>query len=94
MNLLIAVLFQDLIKKKKGEEYVKWDTIIKKARVPTADRTTAAKAFAKHGIPVKFRPNRQKPQRTKEHMKERKTICDRLLDRQCKLLTTFVTTAF
>ena len=60
-----------LVKQCKGTKYIKWDTIQRKSRVRKGDHTTVAKAFARAGIPAKWRPNRQKPQRKPEHIAER-----------------------
>ena len=69
---------KELVKKVKGTKYIKWDTIVRKARVPTAHRTTAAKAFQRANIPAKWRANRQKPQRNAEHIAERVLMTDKI----------------
>jgi hypothetical protein len=66
-----------LIKKAAGEYEVHWDDIMKKARVPKADPTTAARAFAREGIDVAWRSPREKPLRGPEHEKERMDACRR-----------------
>lgn len=62
----------------KGTKQVKWDLIVRKARVPRAHRTTAARAFAREKINVKLRRSREKPQRTEEQEKERTAMCGKM----------------
>ena len=68
---------KSLIQQSKGEYEVHWADIIKKARVPEADATTAARAFAREGMSVSWRKPREKPLRGKEHVLERKETCRR-----------------
>ena len=67
----------DLIKTVGQVREVHWGEIIRKAADPRADATTAARAFQKEGIDVRFRHAREKPQRTKEHVLERYETCAR-----------------
>ena len=62
----------------KKTKYIKWDRIRNASRVPAADRTTVAKAFTRAGLKAKWRPSREKPQRTKEHREEREVICGKM----------------
>jgi hypothetical protein len=76
---------KNLIKKSmlgKKPRYVKWDEIVKKSRVGPVHRTTAANAFTRENLSVKWRPLRRKPQRTKEHKAERKLLCGRLKNKK------------
>ena len=66
------------IKGAKGTRYITWNTIVRKSRAPKVHRTTAAKAFVREGVPAKFRPSREKPQRRKEHEEERTLMCGRM----------------
>ena len=69
---------KELVKKGKGLVYVPWAKVLKKSRVPAADRTTVAKAFKRAGLQVKYRANRHKPQRKKEHLVERYQIRNKI----------------
>lgn len=60
-----------------GQREVHWDEVVEKSGVPPVDRTTAMRAFAREGIDVQWRRPREKPQRTAEHVMERKDICSR-----------------
>ena len=60
-----------LIKSVGQEREVHWEEVIEKSGVPPCDETTAAKSFAREGIPVRWRRPREKPQRTAEHVQER-----------------------
>ena len=77
-----------LLKKAQGEYEVHWDDIIREARVPKVDRTTAAKSMRKAGYDVKCRAPRLKPDRSAADDAQRKEICDKLR----KLPRTFWTT--
>ena len=66
------------VRETKGTKQAKWKLVIRKARVPRADPTTAARAFAREGIKVKLRRSREKPQRTQEQEKEREELCDKM----------------
>lgn len=63
------------IAKVKGEKYVTWGAVVKGSRAPKVHRTTAAKSFLREKLPVKWRRDREKPPRTKEHEKEREDVC-------------------
>ena len=63
------------IKKNKGAKQVNWEQIMATSRVPQADPTTAARAFAREGVVVKLRRSREKPQRTTDQEKEREVLC-------------------
>lgn len=64
-----------LIKKNDGTRSIHWKDIVKKSRVPKVHATTAARAFSRAGLDVKYRPCRMKPRRTPGHEKERKDMC-------------------
>jgi hypothetical protein len=66
---------KELIKKADAEWEVHWEDVMKKARVPTADLTTVSRAFAREGLDVAWRPPREKPLRSPEHIAERKEAC-------------------
>jgi hypothetical protein len=66
---------KSLVKKADGEYEVHWEDVMKKARVPKTDPTTAARAFAREGIDVSWRTPREKLLRGKEHEEERKEAC-------------------
>lgn len=61
-----------------GAVCVRWDDIIGSGKTPTVHRTTAARAFQREGIDVKFRRSREKPQRSPEHEAERKELAGRM----------------
>ena len=71
----INITRKSLIKEAKGEREVHWGEIIKKARVPNVDATTASRALAAAGFDVKARRPREKPLRTTEHQEERVAMC-------------------
>ena len=62
----------------KGTRFIKWDKITKGARLLKVHRTTAAQAFIREGIPAKYRPSREKPDRTQEHDEERAKLCGKM----------------
>ncbi len=68
-------------KKAEGERELRLDYIVKKARVPTAHRTTVARNLIEAGYPVKYRPPRQKPMRSEIDEAERKKVCGKLMKR-------------
>lgn len=47
---------KSVVKKADGECEVHWADVVKKARMPKADPTTVARAFAREGIDVSRRP--------------------------------------
>ena len=53
-----------LIAKAKGEYEVHWGDVIHAARVPTAHRTTAARALSEAGYGIEWRTPRLKPDRS------------------------------
>ena len=64
---------------KADEEYeVHWDDVIRAARVPHVDRTTAAKSLKAAGYDISWRPPRTKPNRGEIDEKMRERICDKL----------------
>jgi len=65
-------LRKKLVKDADGEKEITQTQIRRKARVK-ASNSTISRAFKEKG--VKWRPNREKPQRSKEHMKEREQMC-------------------
>ena len=65
-----------LIAKANGEEEVHWDDIVRAARVPRVDRTTASKNLRAAGYDVKWRSPRLKPSRGEADESERKRICN------------------
>ena len=67
-----------LIAKADGEYEVHWDDIIKAARVPNVDRTTAAKAMKAAGYDVQWRTPRLKPARGTADDAQRAEICKKL----------------
>ena len=60
------------IKAHRGARYVAWGEIIRRTRVPKIHRSTASRSFAREGLPVRFTPSRETPQRKQEHKDERK----------------------
>ena len=64
-----------LIKKAGGQEEVHWSDIMRKARVPKVDPTTAARAVRRVYPDVAWRPPRRKPVLTKKHREERVAVC-------------------
>ena len=66
------------VKGTKGTKQATWKLVIRKARGPRADATTAARAFAREGLKVKLRRLREKPQRTEEQEKEREDLCGKM----------------
>ena len=69
---------RSMIKKTRGAQQATWTALRTKARVPRADATTVARAFAREGLDVKLRRPREKPERTSEHEAERVEICDKM----------------
>ena len=67
-----------LIAKADGQYEVHWEDIIRAARVPFVDRSTAARAMKAAGYDVKWRTPRLKPARSKIDKKERMQMCDKL----------------
>ena len=57
------------------------------SRVPKADPTTAARAFAREGLHVKARRPREKPQRTKEDEAQRVEWCRKHADLRSSYFT-------
>jgi hypothetical protein len=68
-----------LIKKAKGEREVTWLDVVRTARVPKVDPTTAAKRMKEAGYSVAARRPREKLMRTTEHKKARVAICKKWL---------------
>lgn len=68
----------ELIKKVAGAKQVTWDDVARRARAPSADSTTVARAFQREGVDVRLRPARGKPQRLPEHEQERADLCDKM----------------
>ena len=64
-----------LLKKAKGEGEVHWKDVIKKARVPTTDASTARRSLERAGISVQARRPREKPIRDDDVKEERVVIC-------------------
>ena len=64
--------------KAKAEYEVHWKDIIKAARVPKIDPTTAARRVQAAGHDVKWRQPRQKPIRDDSTLQERTEVCSRL----------------
>ena len=67
-----------LIAKANGEHEVHWDDIIRAARVPMVDRTTAAKCLKAVGYDIAWRSPRTQPTRTEIDEEQRARICDKL----------------
>ena len=67
-----------LIAKADGDYEVHWDDIIRAARVPHVDRTTAAKSMKAAGYAVAWRTPRVKPLRGEIDEAMRERICDKL----------------
>ena len=67
-----------LISKANGEYEVHWEDIIKAARVPKVDRTTAAKNMKAAGFDIQWRSPRLKPVRGEADEDERKRLCNKL----------------
>ena len=72
--------------KKHHPKYVKWDNVVKSSRAPQIHRSTAQRSFKRKGINVLFRPCREKPQLTTEHIHERGEICGVLVRNQLSTL--------
>ena len=64
-----------LIKKAQNDREVRWRDVVKAARAPKAHRSTVKRAFDREKIDVAARRPREKPQRTKEQLKERVDYC-------------------
>ena len=77
----------EMIEKADGQTEIHWKDVVKKARVPNVDRTTAAKTMRAAGCDVRWRPARMKPSRTVIDEVERKRICNKL----CKLPASYWT---
>ena len=67
-----------IVKGTGGTCQVKWSQIMAKGRSPRVHATTAARAFAREGLDVKFRRSREKPQRAPDVERERAELCGRL----------------
>ena len=67
-----------LIAKADGDYEVHWDDVIRAARVPKVDRTTAAKCLRAAGYDIAWRPPRLKPARQEVDEEQRAHICDKL----------------
>ena len=67
-----------LIGKAEGEHEVHWEDIIKAARVPHVDRTTAAKNMKDAGFDIQWRTPRLKPMRGEVDEADRKRVCGKL----------------
>jgi hypothetical protein len=67
-----------LIGKAAGEHEVHWGDIIKAARVPDVERTTAAKNMKEAGFDIQWRTPRLKPMRGEADEVDRKRVCDKL----------------
>ena len=63
----------DLLAKAKGERYVAFKEIARKARVPAVHATTVARYLRPFG--VAWRRMREKPPRSTVHEEDRKTVC-------------------
>ena len=70
-----------------GDHEVTWEDIIRAARVPMVDRTTAAKCMKAAGFDTVWRTPRTKPSRTEIDETQRMRICSKLR----KLPTSFWT---
>lgn len=68
---------KQLLKEAKGEREVPWRKVCARARAPKANRCTILNAFRNQGIPVQARRPRQKPARSPEQAKQRKTYCEK-----------------
>ena len=68
---------KELQKKVKGDREVPWEEVIRKARGPKVHPSTAARRLMEAGYDVKWRRPREKPLREREHLEERKFLCDR-----------------
>ena len=66
-----------LIAKAKGEYEVHWGDVIHAARVPTAHRTTAARALSEAGYGIEWRTPRLKPDRSDMDEEQRTDMCDK-----------------
>ena len=66
-----------LIKNSNSQREVRWQDIVKAARVAKGHRSTVKRAFDREKIPVAARRLREKPQRSKEHAKERRLFCEK-----------------
>ena len=66
---------KSLIRKADGATKVHWRHIVRKARVPKVDLTTAARALKRLRPDVQWRRPREKPVLTKEHKWKRLEIC-------------------
>ena len=68
---------KELQKKVKGDREVPWEEVTRKARGPKVHPSTAARRLMEAGCDVKWRRPREKPLREREHLEERKFLCDR-----------------
>ena len=66
-----------LIAKADGEYEVHWDDIVRAARVPSVDRTTAAKCLRAVGYDISWRSPRLKPARGEIDEEQRAWICNK-----------------
>ena len=66
---------KELIKKAQNDREVRWRDVVKAARAPKGHRSTVKRAFDGEMINVAARRPREKPQRTKERLKERVDYC-------------------
>ena len=66
-----------LIAKADGEYEVHWDDIVRAARVPNVDRTTAAKCLRAAGYDISWRSPRLKPARGEVDEEQRTRICNK-----------------
>ena len=70
---------KEMIKKAKGEREVHWPEIIKRARVPQVDPSTAAKRVKERVPSLRARRPREKPMRSNEQEQLRHEVCKRWL---------------
>ena len=68
---------RELVSKSWGARQVTWKEVIKKSRVKKIHPTTAKRSLIRAGYAVASRANRQKPERSPEHIAERLKICRR-----------------
>lgn len=67
-----------LVKKMDGDGEVHWEDVIRAARVPLVDRTTASKALRAAGYDIRWRNPRTKPPRSGMDEAHRAKMCDKL----------------
>ena len=66
---------KELIAKANGQQEVHWQDVMRSARAPCVDPTTAARAVKELVPDLQWRPPREKPALDKSHKRERLEVC-------------------